>query len=95
MSTALFLVTETVQSHCSSAECWEVSHRYRIIALYECLVLVFQTSLVTYNREVEKGKCVCTVRILENRKVLKYYVACVKLFYLLCVKPCVLDEIFC
>lgn len=45
MSTALFLVTETVQSHCSSAECWEVSHRYRIIALYKCLVLVFVSNI--------------------------------------------------
>lgn len=33
LSTAFFLVTEAVQSHCSSTECWEVSHRYRILSL--------------------------------------------------------------
>lgn len=71
LSSAFFLVTEAVQSHCSSTECWKVSHRYRMLSLSRFLVLIVDILNIPshFQWQDAKREYIPKIRVLESRRV--------------------------
>lgn len=78
LTTAFFLVTEAVQSHCSSTECWKVSHRYRMLSLLRFLVLILDilNILSHFQQRDAKREYIPNIKVLENRSVLVLFTVC-------------------